>query len=196
MPAPAFAVRSTEVRPPASRPEAVDVERRQPAAPRLRRADLLQAKPPVAGGIGRRAPDRRVAVGDSGKAEAGRDEIERGQRHRGRARAKIERRACSAGEREAARIDAQGEVLDRKPILAVSQRRRSREGDRAAGALRGKSGEVQPDRRAARQASLGFHGEAAHGAVEGKVGGIALALGGEPDVGDGLPADFRPRERG
>ena len=79
-----------------------EVERRQTVAPRLGQSDLAKANAPVAGGIAQGSPDRRIAVGGSGYAEAGREEVGCGERQRGRTNAEVERRPGAAGDRQAA----------------------------------------------------------------------------------------------
>ena len=90
---------------PAKPAGAGDIERRRGGASGLRRADLLQAQTPVAGWIVGRSADRRLAVGDAGKTEARRENVERRKRQPGRCRAKVERRAGAAGDGKAARVE-------------------------------------------------------------------------------------------
>ena len=93
LPAPALTATSSDVRPPPSRPEPATSSAGRAGVARLRRAHALQTQAPVAGRIARRSADRRLAVGDAGQAEAGRDEIERRERQRRRPRLQAERRA-------------------------------------------------------------------------------------------------------
>src|SRR5271155_4371845 len=91
---------------------------------------------------------------------------------------------------------AQGEILNGETVLAVSQRGGAGQSDRPARTLRGKPRKVEPDRRAARQAAMRLHGEPACRTAEVEVARIALAGRGQPDVGDGLAANFGADEPG
>ena len=71
-----------------------DVKRGQAGVAHLRRDHALQTHAPFAGRIAWRSADRRLAVGDAGQAEAGREQIERRQRQARRVRLEGQRRSA------------------------------------------------------------------------------------------------------
>ena len=190
LPVPALIVTSSDVRPPASRPEPATSSAGNPAlriCGTITRCRRTRHSPVGAFGV---PPIVGFAVGDAGQAEAGREQIERRQRHARRIRLEGQGRSSMAGERQAAGVDKKRQVLDVETVASVGQGRGRREREPTAAALRGKAGKLKARRRPAEEPPARRQREAARGPAEVEIAGRGAACRRQLDAGDRLPGDF------
>ena len=152
---PAFTSASISAEPPARVPLAFASIAGNPAeraAGSATRAAAMRKRPRGSAAVPLRF---RLAFERAGKAEARPKDFRRRQRQRAHADLQIEGRSGAARNGDAATLDGDDEVRDRRRAAAHADRRRLRQGDAAAAALRRERGELDARRIVLRQHPCG-----------------------------------------